>query len=516
MILADNINSKRLFYLGVVVAVLLFVTFLAWQFLGYFGLLGFRLQTIEPSLIFDSSTNDFSKVMTKNGQYFLLKDKPLEINLAATKDYPKTKVRLVYDKNEESEIYLSLFDNKKKKELKESYIAGNSFRTKEDFERDKTMFLPEENLLLWQNEKIFSSPEKMLEYLPIVSRKRTTTSYGVNLEDSFRLPGYKKDETKKDFPVFLRGKHTILTYIEDEILDFEFSYYDIDRKVGPDRFNILITKGGVEYGRYQKPDQEGQSEKKARMDVSGLKPGIYTVELDISDDLIISNIKTSQSEFVFRDHFFPVQNSSYSEIPGIETKPVTFFAGSDFLMFEAVNRTGLQEVLFANKNLSIDVPKAKYFYDLVNNKEMSFEDLKEGVSIGQNQRDVQKITIPQENLKIDFAGGYFALEKNNLIDNLYNGIYEENLQNISTKEVNIKPEGLESFVGKTASLTTRRKHDTVSSFDLDIDNLSKPRVSIETSKNEAVLIKKVEVLLYDEQSLGYKIYQKLFAHETGK
>lgn len=135
--------------------------------------------------------------------------------------------------------------------------------------------------------------------------------YNVDLFDLVGAP--TKDSSLASFDHALRGKHVVDVFI-DETFFVQGSFFDLNEKQGPDRFNAVLKDGDLVVKNFQLTDDgntssDGEigSSREFRFDFSGVKSGKYQLLFDVSDDIVIESFGFNPIYYAFLDKMHLVQ-----------------------------------------------------------------------------------------------------------------------------------------------------------------------------------------------------------------
>ncbi len=168
--------------------------------------------------------------------------------------------------------------------------------------------LREDGLILLQRpglpeEDIFSSIKDFKNNLP---KQERIVLYNTDLNNEYILDDYKASSKEKDLGLSLRGAYQFYIYLKDEDLNFIFNFIDLNEYEGSDEVDInlyyqdqLINGLSLaDDGIVDDKAKQGE-EQTAELKLTNLPQGLYKVEVKTSDDIITSNIKTTQEKISF-------------------------------------------------------------------------------------------------------------------------------------------------------------------------------------------------------------------------
>ncbi len=186
-------------------------------------------------------------------------------------------------------------------------------------------------------------------------------TYYIDLTDNKKLENYKPSNKINNIETPLRGKHEIYTYIKDETLDYNFSYYDLNNEEGLDQFNINVYKGlKLVYSNLSEDDGNNKANnlvsefKQFQLKIPDLAEGKYLIKLALPEDIIINKITTRQKYTVFASRIRTVGNRlefnndySFSEVP------VKIFSPNSNFQLRTFGPVSEQEILIDNQSITL-------------------------------------------------------------------------------------------------------------------------------------------------------------------
>ncbi len=249
----------------------------------------------------------------------------------------------------------------------------------------------------------------------IKRRDKKITYFNYDLSDKVKIPDYSFSEEKTIFDKTIKGKHKIVTYLgENEILDYNFYYQDMNKYNGPDRFNVFIDRGDETIARYTaKDDGDEMSSSKSspiknlHINRNDLKPGKYIITLDICDDLYVDKIETGQKYFAFLDHLF-LENLKQS---------LDFYTNAGNLNISTLYSDGLDQDILSERQIHYDQLELESSKSAKDENDKSLLDLKKDdlenkVSINKinftytllTPGIINKVSISKDDLVISYKG----------------------------------------------------------------------------------------------------------------
>lgn len=198
---------------------------------------------------------------------------------------------------------------------------------------------------LWQREPTFDSAEAFLRNPP------TGANVGLlGFPEGLlvRVPGYRTAEATTELPVTLRGRHTLLVYVENETLDVEVQKVDLNRTRGGDPLSVSVDDPtGTKREFFTVPDDgdTGTSSRNGapqllRIQVPGMPTGVARIEFMVSDDALLTGIRSAQRHLTFEKQVFFADGPAYVDQKGFQ--PVSMRVEGTTLSVRTLHDEGLQ------------------------------------------------------------------------------------------------------------------------------------------------------------------------------
>lgn len=173
-------------------------------------------------------------------------------------------------------------------------------------------------------------------------------SYNYPLDFNFHLADYQKSQPVTiDKP--LRGPHQFYLYLGREPLRLDFGFVILNQDKGADPVTVnlysqdklLASKFLVDDGPI---DTSGQQEKKGlTLGPLSLSPGVYKVEVKVSEDTVIKQISSSVDRLSFIGKIWPVSTAA----------PLSLYTDADYLQAKALSPASLGVINFAGQDFSL-------------------------------------------------------------------------------------------------------------------------------------------------------------------
>jgi len=216
--------------------------------------------------------------------------------------------------------------------------------------------------------------------------------YNYSPDIEYRIAGYAPRSEQREYEIYLRGYHQLLTYLGDgERLDYSFWIQDMNRGEGADPVVINLYKNNKPVDSLIVPDGElwrdlNDGSKVRRIDFirDNLTAGVYKIELNVPTDIFVRRIATSQQKLVIINAVFLGDEVGYSEFE----KPTELWTNSNYVVAETMHADGTQELGVNDEILRISESHREFYKEF-------------GISNGLN-----RIYSPQGDIKLTGNGLY--------------------------------------------------------------------------------------------------------------
>lgn len=252
-------------------------------------------------------------------------------------------------------------------------------------------------LTLFQKKKDYENVDEFLENPPLdkkIAMYNTATAPRAIFKD------YRTSEKLIKFPYTLRGKHTALVYIKQENLYLEFEKQDLNFAHGQDAGivrisnykNDIVFEKNIEDDSIVDNSSEQREPERMELNVSDLEEGVYKIDFNFNDDVLIKNMQTKNHWFVFKNRIFIADNDIYKQT----TKETNLIFQGDELKISTPNEGGLQNITLNSQSFNIELQRHPYAF----NKELNDIDFSGEILINS----------PKSNLILQSAKGFFVFE----------------------------------------------------------------------------------------------------------
>lgn len=245
-------------------------------------------------------------------------------------------------------------------------------------------------------------------FLNEIPKDKKVAYYKYNINDHLKLKNYKKNTSSIHIKNPLQGKHEFFTYIKNEDLDFNFSYYDVNRKIGDDGIVLNVyNSGNLKIFSTIIADDENITSNKATSQLNNfdlyipnLSEGQYKIELDTSDDIIFTKINTKQKYLVFHKKINLADSTELdNQIKNIYQEQSNIFLNGNQLNIKSFYQSGDQKIKIKNK-----------YYNISHNNEDYFK-----INFNNQKNDLIKINSPNNGLLL-LSDGFFVLNNNHYFE----------------------------------------------------------------------------------------------------
>lgn len=206
--------------------------------------------------------------------------------------------------------------------------------------------------------KKYSSIDEFVNNLPPLEEVR---AHNYDLSGRIKLRDYKPSDKRLEINNSLRGPHEIIAYVENEPLDFKFSFQDINRHKGVDNFSIIVSRGGKKVLEKKVSDDgiskaSGVVKDPKEVEIYLEKPafGVYTISIQAKDDdIFIKNISTGQSLVMFSNHLYFADDDEYKVLAGVASKASNILFSGSAVSAHTSHKSALQTIVIDKKQLAV-------------------------------------------------------------------------------------------------------------------------------------------------------------------
>lgn len=202
--------------------------------------------------------------------------------------------------------------------------------------------------VLLQKEKRYNSISEFLANRP---PQNEIALYNYNLANNFSLKNYQASSADYEIDYALRGPYQFYTYIQNEPLNFDFTFLDLNQNKDRDPIVVNLYSGNKLIKAYSLPDNglasdNGQvsQEKKMAINLKNLPTGLYKIELRVNNDIVTKDIKTKQSKVAFINKIWLADQGKGG---------ITVYTDSVEFSAQTINPAKLQTITVNNKQLQL-------------------------------------------------------------------------------------------------------------------------------------------------------------------
>ncbi|MFA5106904.1 MAG: hypothetical protein WC497_01095 [Patescibacteria group bacterium] len=278
-------------------------------------------------------------------------DQPVYFSMKMPRSFETAKVTLEYQNQDQPLVELGVHRTVGTYDyLLKPFDVGLLRNSEWDFLSDNTQSL----LLAQRKTAMVTKYTSIQEFTKNIPRDSITAEYNIDYKKDYRLPDYQKLDTELNIATSLQGRHVFYAYIKDEPLNINVVYQDINKNVGPDRFHLNIYYGDTQrIQSVDRPDdgEEGatggsSAEQSVAVNIPNLPEGIYRLEFDISDDLIIKKIHTTLHYLVVDQRIKVLENQN--------KEPVRLFSRADKYTVLPLSSAGRQSVSIDSQDIALN------------------------------------------------------------------------------------------------------------------------------------------------------------------
>lgn len=249
----------------------------------------------------------------------------------------------------------------------------------------------ENGTYLWQRENKYSSVKDFFNNLPEPQRLAV---YNYDLKSDYKIPDYLASLDKRVLNISLRGRHEIYTYIKNEKLNFNFTFQDLNENREADDFVINLYQKGQLVKKWSVPDDGNRMDNyhasenyNFSIEHSSLPEGVYKLEINSNDDILIKQIETTQTKLSFGGNL----NLALSE-----RKDISVFTDASYLSSKTTSPKALQSISVGAENLQISETYKQYLLPI-------------------KKPGTNEIKIPQAGISLS-GNGIFAFSASEMIN----------------------------------------------------------------------------------------------------
>lgn len=218
-------------------------------------------------------------------------------------------------------------------------------------------------------------------------------NYSPDLKADF---SFSKSDKPLELNIPLRGAHTLFIYPENNALSFIVTVTDLNLDKNEDPVKLILSQQGKIIAQSDLIDENsvpsGQEEVKTLSLEHGVKAGkLYKLEIKISDDVVIKEIKSSTNRLVFANKLWPVSWG----------KDLNIYTDSNYLQLKALGPASLQDFIFNKQSFSLSQPYEKQEFLLQQ----------------ENNEAVNEINLVRDDVIIE-SGGIFSFTKDTFFNPL--------------------------------------------------------------------------------------------------
>lgn len=211
------------------------------------------------------------------------------------------------------------------------------------------------------------------EFIYNIPTDKVIALYQYDLYQNYGIKDYTPSLELFTFNKTIRGSHNIITYIENENLDFTFNCQKRSESKKPLSVKINVSHGNEEVAEFSNEDSLEQAQ--IHVFIPNARRGLYGLAIEADSNTQISEIRTYQKLFAFKDKIV-LDNADQS---------TQFRINSFMLSFKTDHEEGKQTITLNGKNLRIN--ELHRYFSLPDYKNL-----------------YKEVTIPKGDLSIEYNG----------------------------------------------------------------------------------------------------------------
>lgn len=225
----------------------------------------------------------------------------------------------------------------------------------------------EQGNVLWQHQPTFTSIQDFLNNLPLDQR---IAEYHQNLRPPFNMTNYTP-APPLDISTPLRGPQTMKLYAADQVVSLDLTVQDLNRGFDDDAVTVSLWQSGEVIAQTSILDDgnliaDGQMSlaRTLHLEINDRVTGLLELQIDSTDDLLITNIKTNLGYLVARQLFL-AGSHEYNSSLSFPTQATSLTTNSLALQAATSHPAALQTIVVGEESLSVLKVNSPTHVDLV-------------------------------------------------------------------------------------------------------------------------------------------------------
>ncbi len=265
----------------------------------------------------------------------------------------------------------------------------------------------DQGVTLLQRSSQYESVSDFVADIPTESRIGV---YNYDLSVTYADPEYTASDQRVVIDRALRGSHEFVVYCASEDLSVEFDVVDINREFNQDIVNLSVERNGAVLFDAQLDDDgideasgEVSETRVIQAQLPDCQAGAYTVSLDTSDDILITQVRSEQERIVLHKHAYLANNVEYQQLlPELATSATDLLIQGLVFSAKTDHVTGLQDIQHGVETIAVDTVHTTEYWQVDDQDELK----------------LQQMSIPANDLYLT-TDGYIAFTKQQYFDPNY-------------------------------------------------------------------------------------------------
>lgn len=260
-------------------------------------------------------------------------------------------------------------------------------------------------LVLLQQEKQFDSIQSFIAGFPT---DQGIGTYGYDLLTEFYDEAYAPQDGTLVVDRLLRGPHHFLAYAKEETVHVEFDFKDINYEFNDDPVAVevyhqdsLILEETVQSDNISIASGALSDLGTLIIDIPNAEEGLYQFKVNVNNDIVISQIRSEQHQFIVNKNLFIINNEEYSKtFADINTEPTTLYFKGDSLSAKSDHPLGIQAIQIAEDTVNIDTVHRPFDWSNI---------------VAEAEQHVLPLTLPLNDVNL-IAKGFYSFTEESFFD----------------------------------------------------------------------------------------------------
>jgi len=224
-------------------------------------------------------------------------------------------------------------------------------------------------ILLQRNENFDNIDDFLIDSASSTIDFAKIAVYNYDFPVNFKIQDYQKSDKKNKLNLNLRESWEFFTYLEDEFLNFEFEFLDINANKDPDHIYLTVLQDGKEIfyeelldNTYSENNKDSKilEHRKMTVNISEKMSGVFKVLLRANDDIITEKINTSQQKLAWINKIWLSHNFSHPQ----DRSPINIITNVSKLRLKTTWPENMGEFYINQEKKIIDKTYKQFNYDI--------------------------------------------------------------------------------------------------------------------------------------------------------